>query len=190
MRRAVIPHPHCYLICRAWRATGARGGSRFAFLRRCYVPAGKSSCPAAATNRRTAPPPPSLRRVATRSSHEAATLPLPLRPSLGCCVSAAIQTPTVPASPGAPVSARLRLWLPPLSFPRPPSPARSQTPTFRCLEVWISQMCLCMEQGTLCRMIVARLAVTLRGETGMSPQAAMLLMSLSYRYGCNLWGQV
>lgn len=64
-----------------------------------------------------------------------------------------------------------------LSFPHPTSPIHSNMPTCRCSDAWIFPMCLCVDLGILCWVIIVLLVVNLMGEIKTSSHSALMLMS-------------
>lgn len=175
-------HPAPPLLPRLPGLAGHRStrGLSMPFLRRCRFPAGNGSCPAAAAAPSRCTPVPVAQPCRDVCQPLGRTRPPPLQCSRGCRVSAAIQTSSTATASlgplGAPGGACGLVSALPSSSAAPPSHA----PAFRCLDVWISQMCLCVEQGTFCWLTAVWLVVTLRGESRMSPRATWLLMSLSY----------
>lgn len=72
---------------------------------------------------------------------------------------------------GAMAGAGLHLWL--SSCPTS-SPDRSDTPSIRCLNAQISQLCLCTDHGILCCIIFVQLVVTLRELTRRSLRSPLV----------------
>lgn len=80
-------------------------------------------------------------------------------------------------STGATASTRLHMRLPSLSFSLSVSAVHSDTPTFICLNLQISQTCLCAEQEILCWNIAVQPVINSRGETWGSSHTTVLLIS-------------
>lgn len=86
--------------------------------------------------------------------------------------------PLLLSCPRATASTRPHLWLPSLTFAPSVSPVHSDTPTFICLNIHISQTFVCVGQGILCWIIAVQRVVTSRGGIWRSSHTAMLLISL------------
>lgn len=71
------------------------------------------------------------------------------------------------------------------SLPLSCLPYSFSLPTFRCSDVWIVQVCLCVKQRILCWVIVVEL-VNLQGER-KSPQFSVMLMSRMDLLEVNIW---
>lgn len=75
------------------------------------------------------------------------------------CSSRLQETPATAGFLPSPASMLVRVLLPPAS------PGCSPLPTFRCCNVKISQLCLCLEQGIPCCVRVVQIVKTLREDT-------------------------
>lgn len=79
------------------------------------------------------------------------------------------------------VGAELHLWPLFLSFPCPAYLTQDNMTAFRCPKEWIFQVCLCVEQGILCWVIVLQCVVNLREETMESYHSTMMLGILVFK---------
>lgn len=91
--------------------------------------------------------------------------------SLGCCMRASTQPSMLPC----------QLGLRPVQDCVWGSPFLSFLLAFRCLNVWTSPTCLCVEHRIIFWIIVVQL-VTLRRETKKFSHSAVMLTSLYYSY--------
>lgn len=94
--------------------------------------------------------------LATVSTGHSVQNALSARPALCAAMRGLLHNsfPTTETA-GAAVNVRLHLWLLPLSFLHPVClPCLFSMPVFICLSVWISRIYLCIEQVTLCWIIV------------------------------------
>lgn len=148
-----------------WPAPTAAGGcggvGRFPRLQ-LFSPPGDGSCLTAATTHCTASLPLSLGSASMCTATKARMLPLPLWSPAWLC-NQTLHCYHIHCGCGKP---RLHLQLPSLSFPGPAFPAHPiNTPTFRCLNEWISEVFVCW--------VVVVQFITLRGQTRFFHYAMM-----------------